>query len=83
MDTSTDVGDVLQGPTTATHCRPCPESHTLGEYVAPHRRLQDVMRRVPPRMADLGLDGWAAGLHKVTGMTPEAVGSGVLHKFVS
>ena len=32
-----------------------------------------MMRRVPPRTADLGLDGWAAGLHKVAGMKPEAV----------
>jgi hypothetical protein len=31
------------------------------------------MHRVPPLAADLGLDGWTAGLHKVSGMTLEAV----------
>ncbi len=32
-----------------------------------------MIRSVPPRAADLGLDGWTAGLHKVAGMTLEAV----------
>jgi hypothetical protein len=41
------------------------------------------MRRVPPRAADLGLDGWTAGPHKVAGMTLEAVVGGALHPFVS
>ena len=42
---------------------------------------QDVIRSVPPRAADLGLDGWVAVLHKVAGMTLEAVV--VLYRFVS
>ena len=58
-------------------------THTLGEHVAPHWRLQDVMRWVPPRAGDSGLDGRAAGVHKVAGTTVEAVVGGVLHQFVS
>ncbi len=41
------------------------------------------MRWVPPRAGDSGLDGRAAGLHKVAGTTVEAVVGGVLHQFVS
>jgi hypothetical protein len=40
------------------------------------------MRWVPPRAGDLGLDGRAAGMHKVAGTTVEAVVGGVLHQFV-
>jgi len=56
-------------------------THALGEHVAPHWRIQDVMRWVPPRAGDPGLDGRAAGLHKVAGTTVEAVVGGVLHQF--
>ena len=58
-------------------------THSLGENVAPHWRLQDVMRWVPPRNGDPALDGRAAGLHKVAGTMVEAVVGGVLHQFVS
>ena len=58
-------------------------THALGEHVAPHWRMQDVMRWVPPRAGDPGLDGRAAGLHKVAGTTVEAIVGGVLHQFVS
>ena len=58
-------------------------THSLGEYVAPHWRLQDVMRWVPPRAAELGLDGKASGLHKIAGTMVEAVVGGVFHQFVS
>jgi hypothetical protein len=58
-------------------------THSLGEHVAPHWRLQDVMRWNPPRAGDPGLDGKAAGLHKVAGTMVEAVVGGVLHQFVS
>jgi hypothetical protein len=58
-------------------------THALGEHVAPHWRLQDVMRWVPPRAGEPGLDGRAAGLHKVAGTTVEAVVGGILHQFVS
>jgi hypothetical protein len=57
-------------------------THGLGEHVA-HWRLQDVMRWNPPRAGDPGLDGKAAGLHKVAGTMVEAVVGGVLHQFVS
>ncbi|KAF8483793.1 ribonuclease-III-like-domain-containing protein [Russula ochroleuca] len=56
-------------------------THGLGEHVAPHWRLQDVMRWVPPRAGEAGLDGRAAGLHKVAGTMVEAVVGGVLHQF--
>jgi len=56
-------------------------THCLGEHVAPRWGLQDVMRWVPPRAADPGLDGRAAGLHKVAGTMVEAVVGGVLHQF--
>ena len=58
-------------------------THTLGECVAPHWRLQDVMRWVPPRAGELGLDGRASGLHKIAGTMVEAVVGGVFHQFVS
>jgi hypothetical protein len=58
-------------------------THSLGEYVAPHWRLQDVMRWVPPRAGELGLDGRASGLHKIAGTMVEAVVGGVFHQFVS
>jgi hypothetical protein len=58
-------------------------THGLGEHVAPHWRLQDVMRWVPPRAGEAGIDGRAAGLHKVAGTMVEAVVGGVLHQFVS
>jgi len=58
-------------------------THCVGEHVAPHWGLQDVMRWVPPRAADSGLDGRAAGVHKVAGTMVEAVVGGVLHQFVS
>jgi hypothetical protein len=58
-------------------------THGLGEHVAPHWRLQDVMRWVPPRAGEAGLDGRAAGLHKVAGTMVEAVVGGALHQFVS
>jgi hypothetical protein len=57
-------------------------THALGEHVAPHWRLQDVMRWVPPRAGVPGLDGRAAGLHKVAGTTVEALVGGILHQFV-
>lgn len=41
------------------------------------------MRWVPPRAGDPGLDGRAAGMHKIAGTTVEAVVGGVLHQFVS
>jgi hypothetical protein len=41
------------------------------------------MRWVPPRAGDSGLDGRAAGVHKVAGTMVEAVVGGVLHQFVS
>ncbi|KAI0302369.1 ribonuclease-III-like-domain-containing protein [Multifurca ochricompacta] len=56
-------------------------THTLGEHVTPHWKLQDVMRWTPPRAADLGFDGRTAGLHKVAGTMVEAVVGGVLHQF--
>jgi hypothetical protein len=58
-------------------------TYSLGEYVAPHWRLQEVMRWVPPRAGEPGLDGRASGLHKVAGTMVEAVVGGVLHQFVS
>lgn len=58
-------------------------THSLGEYVAPHWKLHEVMRWVPPRAGDLGLDGKASGLHKVAGTMVEAVVGGVFHQFVS
>lgn len=58
-------------------------THSLGDYVAPHWRLQDVMRWVPPRAAELGLDGRESGLHKIAGTMVEAVVGGVFHQFVS
>jgi hypothetical protein len=58
-------------------------THSLGEYVDPHWRLQDVMRWVPPRAGQLGLDGRASGLHKIAGTMVEAVVGGVFHQFVS
>jgi hypothetical protein len=58
-------------------------THDLGEHVASHWRLQDVMRWVPPRAHEAGIDGRAAGLHKVAGTMVEAVVGGVLHQFVS
>ena len=58
-------------------------THTLGEHVAPHWRLQEVMRWVPPRAGDPVFDGRSAGIHKVAGTTVEAVVGGVLHQFVS
>jgi hypothetical protein len=57
-------------------------THSLGEYVAPHWRLQDVMRCVPPRAGELGLDGRASGLHKIAGTMVEAIVGGVFHQFV-
>jgi hypothetical protein len=57
-------------------------THGLDEHVA-HWRLQDVMRWNLPRAGDLGLDGKAAGLHKVAGTMVEAVVGGVLQQFVS
>ncbi|KAN0125612.1 Ribonuclease-III-like domain containing protein [Russula decolorans] len=56
-------------------------THSLGEYVDPHWRLQDVMRWVPPRAGQLGLDGRASGLHKIAGTMVEAVVGGVFHQF--
>jgi hypothetical protein len=41
------------------------------------------MRWVPPRVGEFGLDGRAAGLHKVAGTTVEAIVGGILHQFVS
>jgi hypothetical protein len=58
-------------------------THSLGEHVAPHWRLQDVMRWVPPRAGNPELEGRAAGVHKVAGTMVEAVVGGVLHQFVS
>jgi len=58
-------------------------THTLGEHVAPHWRLQEVMRWVPPRAGDPVFDGRAAGIHKVAGTAVEAVVGGALHQFVS
>ena len=58
-------------------------THALGEHVAPHWRLQDVMRWVLPRAGEPGPDGRTAGLHKVAGTTVEAVVGGILHQFVS
>jgi hypothetical protein len=58
-------------------------THDLGEHVAPRWRLQEVMRWVPPRAGEPGLDGRSAGMHKVAGTMVEAVVGGVLHQFVS
>ena len=58
-------------------------THSLGEYVAPHWRLQDIMRWAPPRAGEPGLDGRASGVHKVAGTMVEAVVGGVFHQFVS
>ena len=41
------------------------------------------MRLVLPRTGDSGLDGRAAGIHKIAGTTVEVVIVGVLHQFVS
>jgi hypothetical protein len=57
-------------------------THTLGEHVAPHWKLQEAMRWVPPRAGDLALDGRVAGVHKVAGTMVEAVVGGVLQQFV-
>jgi hypothetical protein len=57
-------------------------THSLGEYVAPRWRLQDVMRWVPPRAGQPGIDGRAAGQYKVAGTTVEAIVGGILHQFV-
>jgi hypothetical protein len=57
-------------------------THTLGENVTPHWKLEDFMRWAPPRAGYAGLDGRATGLHKVAGTTVEAVVGGVLHQFV-
>ncbi|KAI0002183.1 ribonuclease-III-like-domain-containing protein [Russula compacta] len=56
-------------------------THTLGEHVAPLWGLQDVMRWVPPRDGEVGLDGRETGLHKVAGTVVEAVVGGVSHQF--
>ncbi|KAI9508555.1 ribonuclease-III-like-domain-containing protein [Russula earlei] len=56
-------------------------SHCLGAHVAPHWGLEDVMRWVPPHAGNPGLDGRAAGVHKVAGTTVEAIVGGVLHQF--
>jgi hypothetical protein len=58
-------------------------THVLGEHVAPHWKLHEVMRWVPPRAGNPGLDGRAAGLYKVAGTTVEATVGGILHQFVS
>jgi hypothetical protein len=57
-------------------------THSLGEHVAPRWRLLDVMRWVPPRAGQPGLDGRAAGQYKVAGTTVEAIVGGILHQFV-
>ena len=41
------------------------------------------MRLVLPHTRDSGLDGCAAGIHKIAGMTVEVVIVGVSHQFVS
>jgi Ribonuclease-III-like len=57
-------------------------THSLGEHVAPHWRLLDVMRWVSPLAGQPGLDGREAGQYKVAGTTVEAIVGGILHQFV-
>ena len=89
IDTSTDVGDVLQGlPTATEHDHSHIAVHALSRIPSTNTSLPigDYKRcdaQGPPRAADLGLHGRPADLHKVAGMTLEAVVSEVLHKFVS
>ncbi|KAH9976185.1 ribonuclease-III-like-domain-containing protein [Lactifluus volemus] len=56
-------------------------THSLGEHVAPHWRLLDVMRWVSPLAGQPGLDGREAGQYKVAGTTVEAIVGGILHQF--
>ncbi len=65
-------------PAAAEHGHSCIaarvlNTHSLGEHVAPHWRLQGIMRWAPPRAGEPGLDGRASGVHKVAGTMVEAV----------